>query len=86
MRILQKLIQFEKQQQKPSYFEQYLEDFPSKIIEEVKVRCLFTMQVKQKKEYFGDNIADPPKENIEKMKKKEALTSFGKSVKELPNM
>lgn len=31
----------------------YKYDLPSKVIEEVKVRTLFTMQVAQKRDYFG---------------------------------
>lgn len=45
-RLLAKLIQ-----QLPHY----KDDLPSKIIEDVKVRTLFTMQVEQKREYFGLN-------------------------------
>jgi hypothetical protein len=68
----------------------YQNDLPSKVIEDVKVRCLFTMQVQQKKEYFGDlNTTDliekdKIKINTEKMRKK--LLSFGKQHKEFPQM
>jgi hypothetical protein len=67
----------------------YQDDLPSKIIEDVKVRCLFTMQVVQKRQYIGmmdkkfrDEMSKNPEEvakleqNILKMKKK--MTSFGK--------
>ena len=67
----------------------YQDDLPSKIIEDVKVRCLFTMQVEQKRQYIGmmdqkfrDEMSKNPEEvakleqNILKMKKK--MTSFGK--------
>jgi len=79
-RLLAKLIQ-----QLPHY----KDDLPSKIIEDVKVRCLFTMQVEQKKEYLGLNdpkskaditaskeLQDKYKGNLEKMQKK--MTAFGK--------
>jgi len=52
IRVIQKLIQ-----QQP-FFQQYQHDFPSKLVEDVKVRCLFTMQVEQKKQYFGLASAD----------------------------
>jgi hypothetical protein len=53
----------------------YKHDIPSKVIEDVKVRTLFVMQLPQKKEYFGLPKDSPSKEqaakylaNLEKMK------------------
>ena len=84
-----KLIQ--KMAQQNTYFLQFQSDFPSKIVEEVKVRTLFTMQVPQKKDYFGlpgetptEEEAEVLKSNLEKMRKK--VTNFGKSISQLPNM
>jgi hypothetical protein len=85
-RLLAKLIQ-----QLPHY----KDDLPSKIIEDVKVRTLFVMQVEQKREYFGLNdpkskaeiaqskdLQEKYKSNIEKMQKK--MTPFGKQHREFP--
>jgi actin-related protein len=72
----------------------YANDIPSKIIEDVKARCLFTMQVPQKFDYFGKDLEtakDINKEEqekvgiqVEKMRRK--LTNFGKQFKEFPQM
>lgn len=77
-------------QQNP-YFQVYQHDLPSRLLEDVKVRTLFTMQVPQKKEYFGLQTDKPSAEeqetlktNYDKMRRK--ITSYGKSCKELPQL
>ena len=70
--------------QLPRLTPNFKHDFPSKIIEDIKVRSLFTMQLPQKIDYLcldKKNEKDAAL-NIEKMKKK--ATSFGKAHKELP--